>query len=471
MRKFNYCNLILSICLAGSLQSQESFSLTEAITYALEHHPTLTVAALESENANWEYKEAKAYGMPKLNGNINYTYYYQVPASPVQDFISPAIYGILIQEQVTTENGTVTPANLPELQTFNFTFQQRNNLNLGLNGEVLLFDGNYLKGLKAAKLFINLAEKQAELTKQDIVQNVARSYQNVLIAEKNIDIIDNNIKTIIKSLREAEIVYKNGFIEELDVDRLELSLQNLEFERKKIEEIIAVSYGVLKYQMAYPVNNEIKVTEALETVVGLMNLDPNETQEIAFANRAEYGLLIDAIELDHADLIRIKQGYYPSVTGKVGFGQALQRNNLFDGQETGFLGNGSVGISAKIPIYDGGYTKSKIAQKKIEIEKRTLELSEFERAMTLQIMNTETQYNNAKRSLSNAKRSLALNEKIFNKTQIKYTEGVGSSVEVTQAESSLYQAQANYINALYDLLSSKTELDIASGEISKNFIK
>lgn len=456
---------------SGYFYGQETFSLGEAISYALDHHPTLRVAKLDSDNAVWEYKEAKAYGMPKLNGNLNYTYFYQVPASPVQDFISPAIYGVLIQEQVTTETGTVSPADLPELQTFNFTFQQKNNFSLGLNGEVLLFDGNYLKGLKAAKLFINLAEKQIELTQQDIIQNVARAYQNVLIAEKNIEIIENNISTIVKFLDEAKIVYENGFIEELDVDRLELSKQNLEFEKKKIEEIIDVSHGVLKYQMAYPKDQQIALSEDLETVVNIMTLDYEQSDSIDYKNRAEYRLLIDAIELDEADLVRIKQGYYPSVTGKFGYGQTLQRNNLFDGNETGFLGNGSVGISARIPIYDGGFTKSKIEQKKIEIEKRNIELSEFQRAMTLQIMNAETQYNNAKRSLENANRSLELNEKIFKKTRIKYAEGVGSSVEVTQAEASLYQAQATYINALYDVLSSKTELDIATGEISKNFTK
>ena len=109
-----------------------------------------------------------------------------------------------------------------------------------------------------------------------------------------------------------------------------------------------------------------------------------------------------------------------------------------------------------------------MARKQIEIEKIENELSEFDRAMRLQIYNAELQYENARISLDNAKRSLALNEKIYNKTQIKYREGVGSSVEVTQAESSLYQSQANYVNALYDLLTSKTELDIATGEIIKN---
>ena len=214
-------------------------------------------------------------------------------------------------------------------------------------------------------------------------------------------------------------------------------------------------------------NEPIEVTDDLEMVVDLINLDVTQKDQIDYAGRPEHRLLVKAIELDQADLDRIKQGYKPSVTGFAGYGQNLQRNNLFSESETGFLPNGSIGLRARIPIYDGGLTKSKIQQKKIEIEKRQIELSEFDRAMTLQVISAETQYQNARRSLENAKKSMALNEKIHSKTQIKYKEGVGSSVEVTQAEASLYLAQANYINALYDVASSKTELDIATGQILK----
>ncbi len=466
--KTTFLGTIITVLLSiTTLSSQQNFSLADAIKYALEHHPSLTTSRLDGENAKWQYKEALSIGMPRINGNVDYSYFYKLPISPIQDFISPSIYGVLIQEQVTTENGVVTPSSIPEPQTFNVTFQQNHSLNLGLKGEVLLFDGNFLKGLKAAKLFIDLAEQQIQLTEQDIVQNVARAYQNVLITLKNVEIIDKNIANITLSLIEAQEIYDNGFIEQLDVDRLKLSLQNLQFERQKLAELIDVSYSILKYQMAYHINQEIEVTDVLETVVALMTLEINSIDQIVYESRPEHRLLTKAIELDYADLERIKQGYYPSVTGFAGYGQNLQRNSLFNGSETAFLPNGSVGLRARIPVYDGGYTKSKIQQKKIEIEKRQIELSEFDRAMTLQVISTETQYHNAQRSLVNAERSLELNENIYDKTQIKYKEGVGSSVEVTQAEASLYQAQANYINALYDLLSSKTELDIATGQILK----
>ena len=439
---------------------QKTFSLSEAVNYALEHHESMRTSSLDAENAKWQYKEAKSIGLPNIRGNADYTFYYQRPVQPTQDFLTPAIFGVLFQEEV------IAPRELGEPQTFEFAFVQKHNLSLGITGEVLVFDGNFLKGLKAAKLFIDLAEKQVQLTQQDIVHNVTRAYQNVLVAERNKGIIQNNINNITNALREAEITYENGFIEELDVDRLKLSLENLNIEKDKLMQLVNVSYNVLKFQMAYPLEQDFIVSDDLENTVEKLILDPTlYIEDIDPTKRPEHNLIVDAINLDQADLIRIKQGYVPSVSASVGYGQSLLRDGLFNSNEAGFIPNGTLGLRARIPIYDGGFTKSKIQQKKIEIEKREIELAEFDRAMHLQVINAQSNFENAKLSLDNAKKVLTLNEKIYDKANIKYKEGVGSSVELTQAESSLYQSQALYINALYDLLTTKTEIDIATGDI------
>ncbi|MEL6122856.1 MAG: TolC family protein [Bacteroidota bacterium] len=460
--------IICSILLwYGSSCAQTTFTLPEAIDYALKHHQSIKVANLDNENSKWQYREVLAQGMPRINGNVNYNYFYVLPQQPLVDFISPSVYNVLINESVTTEDGsTLSSSDIPEPQTFNVAFNQKHSLSLGLSGEVLVFDGNFLKGLKASRKFMELSEKQIQLTEQDIVHNVTRAYQAVLVAERNRNIIQNNIDNVTKSLREVEITYENGFVEELDVDRLKLSLENLTVEQDKLEQLIELNYNLLRYQMAFPLEEELRVADDLETTVEKMILDPQEyVAEFDPEKRPEHRLILEALELDELDMDRIKQGYVPSVSANVAYGQNLNRNNLFSGSEAGFLGNGSVGLSARIPIYDGGFTKSKIEQKKIVIDKRQIELEEFDRAMKLQVYNAQAQLDIAKSSLEAAKRSLALNEKIYNKTQIKYREGVGSSIEVTQAEGSLYGAQAQYVNALYDLLTAKTELEIATGDI------
>jgi len=454
---------ILIIILALSqmiLAGQQTFTLAEAVNYALEHHESLQLSRLDADLAEWQYKEALSIGLPNVRGNADYTYYYQRPVQPTADFISPAVFGILFQEDV------IEPRELGPPQTFEFAFVQRHNVNLSITGEVLVFDGNFLKGLKAARLFIDLASKQIRLTEQDIVQNVTRAYQGVLVAERNQNIIQDNIDNINDALSEAEVTYENGFIEELDVDRLKLSLENLKIEKLKLNKLIDLSYNALKFQMAHPLEESFIVSDQLESSVEQLINDPRGfIDDIDPSKRPEHNILVDAITLDYADLDRIKQGYLPSVTASASFGQMLQRDGLFNSNESGFLGNGTVGLRARIPIYDGGLTKSRIQQKKIEIEKKEIQLADFDRAMHLQVLNARGNFESAQLSLDNAKKVLTLNEKIYEKARIKYREGVGSSIEVTQAEASLYQSQAQYINALYDLLTTKTEIDIATGEI------
>ena len=440
--------------------SQTTFNLQEAIDYALEHHKSIRASELDADDAKWQYKEAFAIGLPNISGKVNYSYYFAQPVNPVQDFISPAVYGVLFQE------GVLAPRELGDPETFEIGFTQANQLSFGLNMDMLLFDGNYLKGLRAARKFMDLAAKQVLLTEQDIVNNVTRAYQNVLIAERNVGIIQDNIDNVTNLLRETQIIYENGFVEELDVDRLRVSLENLTIEYQKIEQLIEVNYTLLKYQMAHPMQDGITISDKLEATVDQTLAAPIiDLSNIDYAKRPEHQLLLDAIDLDYADLDRIKMGYWPTIMANVGYSQSLQRNDLFDGNESGFLPKGSVGLKTRIPIYDGGFTKAKIQQKQIEIEKRQIQLSEFDRSMALQIRTGLIAFDIAKRNLVSVKRSLELNQKIYDKTKIKYNEGVGSSIEVTLAESALYRAQAQYINALYDLLTSRTDVEIATGQL------
>ncbi len=453
-----YCALWIPQQLSG----QESFTLSQAIDYALTHHNKIKVAELENDNAQWSYREAKAIGMPKVTSNVNYSYFYARPVNPVPDFITPSVYGVLFNENV------IPLRDLGPPDIFRLGFIRSHQFNAGVNVEGILFDGNYLKGLKAARLYIDLAKKQIQLTEQELVHGVTRAYQSVLIAERNMQIIENNINNLTTILTETELIYANGFAEELDVDRLNVSLENLTLEREKINQLIDISKAALKFQMAYPIQQAIEVVEDFEMVVEKLILQPSlYSNTLDPTNRPEHRLLVDAIALDEADLIRIKQGYVPRITGNLNYDQALQRDNLFDSNEAGFIGNGSIGFKARIPIYDGGDTKSKIEKKKIELDKRQIELEEFNRAMELQVTSAIISFNNAQLTLQSAKRSLGLSEKIYDKTKIKYKEGVGSSLEVAQAETTLYNAQAQYVNALYDLLTTKTDLDIATGEILK----
>jgi outer membrane protein len=443
--------------LAGA---QSEFTLAQAVEYALVNSNTIRLQAIEVSRAEADIKEFRSIGLPKIDAGVDYSYYFQVPIQPVQDFIGPSVYGILFNEEVIPQRDLGPP------EVFELAFIQPNNLTGQVQASSLLFSGSYIYGLQGAKIYKELTARQVDATEQEIKSQVTKAYMSALIASRNQRIIANNITTIEKSLREVKAMYEEGFAESLDVDRLTLTMDNLRTEYDKLNQLIQLSKNLLKFQMGYPMEEAIELSESIEDLENqfvVENIDLLE--EIDYSQRAEYAVLEMGQELNQVNLKANKAEYLPSASAFVSHQQSLLRNDLFDSNEAGWLPTTVAGVSINMPIYDGGEKSAKIQKVKLDIEKLNLEKENFERAMTLEVRNAQLAFINAQKTLDNRKKSLEITERIFKKTQIKFTEGVGSSVEVTQAEGQLFEAQGAYINALYELLTAKTDLDIAKGTL------
>lgn len=454
----NILTLLLFICTLG-LHGQVEMNLEEAIGYAKEYSNAKKKAQLDVLDSEQIVREYKSIGLPKLSLDAGYSYFPLIPANPVDDFITPAVYGILFQEAVLEQRELGPP------DQFKFAFQRKQSLNAGLNFSALLFDKSYLNGLKAAKLSIDVSRAQIGITERQVASMVTKAYLAVLIAERNIEYLDKNLTVLDKSLADTKIIYESGFAEQLDVDRLQLSQENLEIEKEKVNELIDLSYNVLKYNMNFPFEEELVLTESLEDLMNLIAIDEDLlTQEVDITNRPEFAVLTQAIELDQMDIDNLSQNL-PSLRANAGVSGALQRDDLFNSEETGIIPSAFLGLGLNYNIFDGKERSTKRQRSIIRQEKRKLDLEEFERGMNLEVRNAKAQLANAKRTLENRERTLALSENIFEKANIKFKEGVGSSVEINQAESALYQAQSDLINAMYELVLAKADLDLAYGNI------
>jgi len=453
--------ILIILLTAAIAHSQNSFSLEEAIAYGLEHSTDMQLNKLEVDDAEAKITEYKAIGMPQVNGAVDYNYYLYTPVTPVVDFISPSVYGILENEFP----GEVTaPPGPPE--TFEFSFFTKNNLSAKVDASMLLFDGSYLTGLKAAKLYRELARKRAGVKEEEIKAAITKAYMSILIVDENKETLNKNLSSISKSLVEAEAYYETGFIELLEVKRIKLSKESVETELDKLNQLTDISHDLLKFQMSYPLNDQLVLTEDLEQLVSTFSADENLMDSpVDFSKKAQYAEIEMGQELNALNVERLKKGYLPSLRARAGISESLQRNNLFDGDEAGWLPTVYAGLALNVPIYDGKRKKGQIQQAEIEMQKTNVQKSEYERGIQMQVKTSRLQHNNAKRTLENTKRILEVNEEIYETAQIKFREGVGSSIEVTQAENSLFSAQAEYISALYQLLITKTDLDIALGEL------
>ncbi len=453
--------IILFLVCCSSALGQYRFTLPLAIEYAVENSIEMKKEKWNVIDAEERVKEFKAFGMPQLDAGVNYAYYFIRPSQPTEDFLTPAVFGIL-NEFVLDQ-----PIDPGDPETFNLVFTRRQNLTGFLDFRALLFDGVFFEGLKAAKVSVDLERIRSTLTKREIAINVTQAYLGVLIAGENQTIIKSNIETLDRLLFETRETYKAGFAESLDVSRLELSLENLKVEDENLTQMIELSKNILKFQMNYPLEKDIVLLDKLDVMLDAIQVAPQvilNEESIDYTNRPEVQVLEKSMELDDYDIRRLGLRW-PTLKANINLQESLQRDKLFNSNEAGFIAGGYVGLKLDYAIFDGKLRESQQQRSKIRKEKTFLDLQNFKRGMYLQSTNAQNRLSTTKRTLENRKNILALTQEIYDKANIKFKEGVGSSVEVRQAETSLYQAQADYISAMYDVVLAKTDLDIALGNI------
>jgi outer membrane protein len=451
---------ILGFYQLAAQDAPQSFSLDEAVAYSLKHAVSIEKSALDIANAEAQVKEYQSIGIPKINGKIDYTNNAIRPTSFLPDFVSPAIVGVLEGFQLVPAGSA---ANLPTAGVTPVQFGVKNNLTASITASTLVFDGSYLVGLKAAKGLRELTKRQANLTEFQVRYSIMKAYVLVLIAEENKLVLVNNINNLNKLLAETEAFYKAGFVEQLDVDRLMLSVSNLQSEQEIVQRQVDLAYSALKFMMGYDILKPIVLTNKLDELLVVPN-DADLNGNIPHDSRIEMDVLKRTEYLNSLNVKRLQMGYYPNVTAFASFQEQLQRNNMFDNDETGFTRAAFIGATVNVPIFDGFDKRAKIQRARIDQRRYLVEIENFRRAMNLEVTNARALYRNAQQRLENQTKNLALAERILNRTKTKYKEGVGSSIEITTAEQELYRTQANRMNALYDLVAAKIDLDKALGK-------
>ncbi|RMD71383.1 MAG: TolC family protein [Bacteroidetes bacterium] len=442
LRRFGL--LLVGLAFASSTWAQQSatrMTLDQAIAYAMEHNFKLIRARLDVEDARQQVIETTAIGLPQINGGVDYNYYIELPTSLVPaKFFDP-----------TAPEGTFA-----ELQ-----FGTKHNLTLKAQLSTLVFDGSYLVGLQAARKYAVLAAQQYVAAQAEVRNSVRDAYLPALIVRRNVEILDKNIATLQGMLEETRAMYAQGFVERLDVDRLELSLAQLTNQRDNLARQLETALNYLKFQMGYPLDQPLDIADDIETL--LADGVPEEwlTGPIDPSQRPEYQAAQTGVELNELNIRRYQAGYLPSLAAFGSYQRQLQGNKLSDGS---WFPVAIVGAQLNVPIFDGLSKKAKIQRAKIDLEQARSQTKELARAIQLEVANARTNYLSARERVATSRSNMELAERIYETTRIKYREGVGSSLELTQAEQALYQAQQAYTQALYDMLVAKTALMKALGK-------
>lgn len=433
--------LFFMIVLSNALIAQsDSLTLDDAISLAKKNNRNLLNTKADVDIAHSKVKETASIGLPQLSGSVDYVGQPVIPTSVVPNFINP---------------------NDPPLE---FQMGISNSLTAKVSLTQLIFDGTYFLGLKAAKEYVKLAEKNMSATQVETIINVSQAYFMVLLIEENQKLTDANLSLVEKTFQQTKGLFENGFAEKLDIQRLNLQLSNLKTLRNKLQDQHEYALRILKLQMGLDLNKNVALSDKLNDVLAKTTLNTDYTGSAK--QRPEFQALEQLQVLNHMDKKRYRLGYLPSLAG---FLTHQQQSFATEGEiaKLGdrFYAGTLLGLSLQVPIFDGFYKRSKVEQAEKQIYKTNNQLLDLTAAIQNEQFTAKMRFARAKEELENQKANLEIAKDINRIATAKYNEGVGSSLELIAAGNELKTAETNYLAAVYELLSANLELNKANGSI------
>lgn len=443
--------LIISLVLSSVGLSQEKptrLSLEEAIDYALENNRNAINAARDIDAAKEQKWETTATGLPQISAKIDY-----------QNFL---------KQQVS-----VIPAEFFGGDAGDFTeviFGTKQNMNAFATINQKIFDGSYIVGLQSAKVFLEISKNAKLKTDLEVRKAVIEAYGNVLLAEESVGVLERNVDVLEKNLFETTKIFENGLEEEESVEQLKITLSSVKSSLNNTTRLKTLAYQMLNITLGLDVYDSLTLTDNLERLteqnISLRVLDTDTNPE----NTIDYLIAENDAESKSLMLKLEKSKALPTLNAFLNGGYTAFSNDAFTfaNSSQNWFGSSLFGLSLDIPIFSSGMRSASTQRAQINFEKAQTELSETEQRIKLQIASAKSDYQFAIEDYDNKKENLALAERIETKNQTKFFEGIGSSFELRQAQTQLYSAQQELLQAMLDVINKKAVLDTALNTVILN---
>jgi outer membrane protein len=428
--------IAFAIVVNGAL-GQQKMTLSKAQEYAMKNAPSVSQSTFDAQLADIQAKSLLAVGLPQVNGSVQFQNFLSLPTS----IIPGAVFG---------QPGDV------KVQ-FGVPYQ----MNAGISASQLLFDGSWIVALQASKSYSELAQLQIKKSAFEIKHTVAQNYHLAIIAKESIALLREGKNLIQKTLSDSKAMLKEGFIEEQNVDQLQLALNDWESRIIVAEAQEQLTLDLLKFSMGMPIANVIEL-EDNSTSLSANVSDALLSNKLAVEGNYDVQITNKALGLQSLNIKAKKAASLPNVAAFYNFQkQALRREfNFFDTSKDWFPVQ-IVGLQMNVPIFAGGSRYLNVQKAKVEFEKMNVNAKLAKEGALLNYSNARIYFLSSLNQLNNNKASLELAQKIFTKTNEKYEEGLASSFELTQANTQILQSQGNYVQSLLQLLNAKDQLQKA----------
>ncbi|MBA3827718.1 MAG: TolC family protein [Taibaiella sp.] len=443
MRRYLLTLLFISTAVAKTIaQEVTPLSLEECINYAMRHNYLVKNAKLDVQIQNAQSNQIQAGALPRITGKgeIDDNLNAQQAFLPAEFFGGP---------KGSFQAVTFTPHYAGSAY---------------INGTQTLFDGTLLVALRAKKTILELSRMNGEVTKETIRYNVTRSYYSLAIAYRQFSVIQNTLGYARHLEHDVNITYKSGFAEKIDVERTSVQVNNLANDSLRVANILATSEQMLKYQMGMDITTPIVLTDT--------NMAAQETEAMSLLNEdedynrvPEYNLLTIGLRLNEFNVKRYQLAALPTLNtfGNVGYNYSSNKfKDLLPGG-AGYLFSSIVGLQLNVPIFSGFLRTNQLREAKLNVEKNKNNIAYVKQGLDFQTAAARTILTNNLIQAKSQKSNLEVAKDVLDLAQKKYKAGVGSNIEIDQAQTALAQAQNNYFNALLDVITAETDLKKALG--------
>jgi outer membrane protein TolC len=434
------CFMIASTLFAQEAKKSYSFSLEQAIEHAVKNNYSMINASRDVDVAKKKKWETTTMGLPQLNGSVNYQNTFE------------------FTKQGAAANAFNPAANPNDIVLLAFGTKHVAIGNLTLSQ--LIFDGSYLVGLQSAKTYLQISENAKIKTTQEIKEIVINSYGNVLLADESIKILENNKKILEKTFADTKEIFKNGLIEEENVEQLQITLASLTSSLENVKRQKRIALDMLKLLLGIEIEEELIITDQL-SVLTQNNIDlVLLKKEFDAKNTIDYQIGKNLEKSKELMLKLEKSKALPSLAAQLNFGYnsfANQFDFLNSTQKWNNFSN--VGVGLNVPIFSSLGRSARTQQAKIALEQAKTDVTETEQKLKLQFEKAKSDYEFSIEQLATSKSNLNLAERIENKNQIKFKEGLSSSFDLTDAQRQLYSAQQIYLQAMLDVINKKATLE------------
>lgn len=418
-----------------SLPSTHFLSLNDAREYAVAHNYQNKNAEIDIEIAKKQIWEYTAMGLPQVNGNVDYSNSLKLPTT-------------LLPGEIVGKPGEQIPVQ----------FGQQHNLKWGVTASQLVFSGEYIVGLQASRILLEMSKRSYIKSSIVIEETVTKSYYLVLIAEESKRILEETRGNFENLLREIEESHRLGFVEDIDVDQLRLTKQNNDNTIISVNNQIALAYRLLKYQLGIDFNDEIKLTDSLNYFVDNLDFERILNEDFDLNQNIDYKIMQTQEGLKISDLKHEKSFYLPQLSAFYSYSQSAY-NNDFSSLFSKWYPSSIVGLKVTIPIFTSGMRRSKVQQKQFALEQVRNSKLELEQGQNLKVAQFKSDFTNAKLKFDNEKWNMELSQRINNKTEIKYKKGMSSANDLMLTQNQYLMSLNNYYQALSNLLIARAQLE------------